>query len=169
METLQAISYLRVRRLDLLIGIGIAILRSRNVLFAVDSGLCSVSIISSASAAGEVPSVDCVKDMGAEAMVGFTAVEAGIEPGFGACVLRFLGTGVSSISVLISLLDPLLGVFGMISDEGTHETSTVSGDVGGAVSAPADFPFALVIGLGLGTGFGAVTTAGVAVDPLLAI
>jgi len=95
-------SYLRVRPLDFLTGASpvsstvvaeVANLRSRNVLFVVGLGLSSASMISSASAMGEVPSAGCGVDIEAEAMGGSNA---GVEPGFGACVLRFLGTEASS-------------------------------------------------------------------------
>ena len=46
--------------------------------------------------AAEVLSADCGRDIEAGAMASSTGSEAGIEAGFGACVLRFLGTGASS-------------------------------------------------------------------------
>jgi len=96
-------NYLRVWPLNLLTGTPpslaeVAVLRFRKCsffpfFFVVGARSCSCS---SASMTGEVLSADCGRDIEAEAMVGSTGSEAGIEAGFGACVLRFLGTGASS-------------------------------------------------------------------------
>ena len=51
----------------------------------------------------------------------------------------------------------------MLSDVGTPDSGTFSGD-GDVVSTVADFPFALVIGLGFGN-----DAAGIVVDLLLVI
>jgi len=74
----------------------VAVLRFRNILVVVGAGSCSSWIASSASMATEVLSADCGRDIEAEAMAGSTGSEAGIEAGFDARVLRFLGTGASS-------------------------------------------------------------------------
>ena len=140
----------------------IAVLRSRNVLFVVGAGSCLSWITSSAPMAAEVLSADCGRDIEAEAMAGSNGSEVGINA---ACVLRFLGTGTSSNWVILPLLDPLLGVFCMLSAAGTPDSGTFSSAVD-AFSTVADFPFALVIGLGFGIDLGAV---GIVVDSLLVI
>lgn len=147
----------------------VAVLRFRNILFVVGAG--SSWIASSASMATEVLSADCGRDIEAEAMAGSTGSEAGIEAGFGTRILGFLGTGASSNCVMLPLSDPLLGVSCMLSDIGTPDSGTFSSDVD-VFSTVADFPFALVIGLGFGIDFGAVgivIDSSIAVDSLLVI
>jgi len=131
-------------------------LRFRNVLLGVGAKSCSCTFSSA--------SVDCGRDIEMEARTGFAASEAG----FGACVLRFLRTRVSSDCVTIPLLDPLPG---MSSDEETLDSGTFSNDVvdGGAFSTAADFLFALIIGLGFGTAPDALISEGIVVDPLLVV
>ena len=104
---------------------------------------------------------DCGRDI---EMTGF----AGSEAGFGACVLRFLGTRTSSNCVTIPLLDPLLGAF---SDEETLDSGTSSNDVvaGGAISTAADFFFFLIIGLGFGTAPDAPMPEGRVANSLLVV
>lgn len=67
--------------------------------------------------------------------------------------------------MILPLLDPLLWVFCMLSDVATPDSGTFSSDVD-AFSTVADFPFALVIGLGFGIDLGAID---IVVDSLLII
>jgi len=64
---------------------------------------------------------------------------------------------------MLPLLDPLLEVSCMLTDVETPDSGTFSSDVD-VFSTVADFPFALVIGLGFG-----IDAVGIVVDSILVI